>query len=342
MRRSGFFIQSVFASAVAFAALPAMAADTLAPKVMVITMFGGEAKPWLAERKLDTKIKVPGLSHEYPEVACDTGDLCMMTTAMGFANAASSVSALVYSGKFDLKNTYFIIAGIAGVDPTDGTLGSAHWARYAIDGGLRHEIDPRQVSADWKNGVIALGAKKPGEKASWGSGTEVYQLNEVLLQKAFALSKDTQLSDNDDSKAYRAAYAKGQPGSAAPTVSICDTLSTDTYWHGTKIAEGMADWVSLMTEGKGNYCTTQMEDNATLTALKRGADAGLVNFDRIALVRTASNFDREPEGKTAAESLSAKSGGFMPSTANAYRVGAKLADAVIGDWATWEKGVPAN
>lgn len=338
MRIPALFIASVLASV----GLPAVAAEPIAPKVMVITMFGGEAKPWLTERKLDTKIAVPGLSKEYPEVACDAADLCMMTTAMGFANAASSVSALVYSQKFDLKNTYFIIAGIAGVDPTDGTLGSAHWARYVVDAGLRHEIDPRQVPADWPNGVVALGAKKPGEKAGWGSGTEVYQLNEQLLQKAFALSKDTELSDNDDSKAYRAAYKKGEPGSAAPIVSICDTLSTDTYWHGTKIAEGMADWVSLMTGGKGNYCTTQMEDNATLTALKRGGDAGLLQFDRIAVLRTASNFDREPEGKTAAESLSAKSGGFVPSTVNAYRVGSKLADAVIADWAVWQKGVPAK
>lgn len=342
MRPAGIFIRSVLALSFAAAALPAVAAETVAPKVMVITMFAGEAKPWLAERKLETKIKVPGFSSEYPEVACNADGLCMMTTAMGFANAASSVSALALGGQFDLKNTYFLIAGIAGVDPADGTLGSAHWARYAIDAGLRHEIDPRQVPADWPNGVVALGAKKPGEKAAWGSGTEVYQLNEALLQKAYSLSKDTVLDDNDAAKTYRAAYAKGQPGSQAPAVSICDTLSTDTYWHGTKIAEGMGDWVSLMTEGKGNYCTTQMEDNATLTALKRAADAGLVDFNRVALLRTASNFDREPASMSANESLSAKSGGFMPATNNAYRVGAKLADAVIGDWEIWQKGVPAK
>jgi purine nucleoside permease len=253
----------------------------------------------------------------------------------------NGVSALIYSGKFDLKNSYFIIAGIAGVDPTDGTLGSAHWARYAIDGGLRHEIDPRQIEAGWSNGVLALGAKKPGDKATWGSTTEVYQLNEDLLQKAFALTKDIELVDGDDAKAYRASYPAA-PGNAAPIVSICDTLSSDTYWHGSKIAEGMTDWVSLMTENKGNYCTTQMEDNASLTALKRGADAGLLDFNRIALLRTASNFDREAPGTSPAASLSAKSGGFGPSTANAYRVAGKLADDVIGNWAGWEKGVPAR
>jgi purine nucleoside permease len=341
MRRSGRLYNFILALALSCLAPQAFASDVIAPKVMVITMFGGEAKPWLSERKLENKIAVPGLSKEYPEVSCDAGDLCVMTTAMGFANAASSVSALIYSGKFDLKDTYVLIAGIAGVDPNDGTLGSAHWARYVIDGGLRHEIDPRQIDADWKNGIVALGAKKPGEKATWGSGTEVYQLNEALLQKAFKLSEKTELADGDEAKAYRATYGFA-PANAAPTVSICDTLSSDTYWHGTKIAEAMADWVSLLTDGKGNYCTTQMEDNASLTALKRGADAGLLNFDRIAVLRTASNFDREAAGTSPAVSLSAKSGGFVPSTINAYRVGAKLSDDIIANWTNWQKGVPAE
>lgn len=332
---------AAFAAGLAWTAPAALSQETLAPKVLVITMFGDEAKPWLEGRKLDTKVEVPGLSKEYPEVACDAAGLCVMTTAMGFANAASSVSAVLQSGLFDFEQSYILIAGIAGVDPSDGTLGSAHWARFAVDAGLRHEIDPRQIPADWPDGVVALGAKRPGEKPGWGAGTEIYRLNEQLANKAFALTGNVELVDSDEAKAYRAAY-KTAPANAAPAVSICDTLSTDTYWHGSIIAKSMGDWVSLLTEGAGNYCTTQMEDNATLTALQRGADAGLLRFDRIALLRTASNFDREPEGMTAANSLSAKSGGFGPATANAYRVGSKFADAVINDWAKWEKGVPTE
>ena len=68
----------------------------------------------------------------------------------------------------------------------------------------------------------------------------------------------------------------------------------------------------------------------------------VLDFNRIALLRTASNFDREAPGTSPAASLSAKSGGFGPSTANAYRVAGKLADDVIGNWAGWEKGVPAH
>ncbi|WP_054308017.1 purine nucleoside permease [Mesorhizobium sp. 1M-11] len=332
---------AALAAALVTTATMAQAEQPIAPKVLVVTMFGGEAKPWLEGRKFDTKLKVPGLSKEYPEVACDATGLCVMTTAMGYANAASSVSAVIYSGLFDLRQSYILIAGIAGVDPSDGTLGSAHWARFAVDAGLRHEIDPRQIPADWPDGVVALGAQKPGEKPKWGSGTEVYKLNEKLAEKALALTSSVELADSDKAKAYRAAY-KSSPGNAAPAVSICDTLSTDTYWHGTKTAESMGKWVSLLTDGAGNYCTTQMEDNASLTALQRGADAGLLQFDRIALLRTASNFDREPDGKTAIESLSADSGGFGPATANAYRVGSKFADTVINEWAEWQKTVAAK
>ena len=82
---------------------------------------------------------------------------------MGFAKAASSVSAVVLGNRFDLSRTYFLVAGIAGVDPTDGTLGSADWARYVIDGGLHHEIDPRQIPSGWKAGVVPLGAAEPGQ-----------------------------------------------------------------------------------------------------------------------------------------------------------------------------------
>ncbi|WP_425287370.1 purine-nucleoside phosphorylase [Paramesorhizobium deserti] len=317
-----------------------LAAEPIKPKVMVITMFGAEAKPWLEGEKADIKIPVPGFAKDYPDVACSAEGLCVLTTAMGYANAASTLSALVHSDLFDLKQTYFIIAGIAGVDPSKGTLGSAHWARFAIDGSLRHEIDPRQIPEGWSDGVLALGAKTPGEKAQWGAGTEVYRLNESLLQKAFALSQETELADNEDAEAYRAHYTQ-EAAKEKPGVSICDTLSSDSYWHGAMIAEGMARWVALLTEGEGSYCTTQMEDNATLTALRRGADAGLVDFDRIALLRTASNFDREGGDQTAVESLTAKSGGFGPSTINAYRVASTVAKAIISDWDKWAGGVPA-
>lgn len=319
-------------------AMPAMAQDNakIAPKVMVITMFSQEAKPWAEGEKFTNMIKVAGLNPDYPEVSCTDAGLCHMTTAMGFANAASSVSAVALSDKFDLSDTYFLIAGIAGVDPKHGTLGSAHWAKYAVDADLNHRIDQRELPEGWETGSFALGAENPTQKAKWSAGTEVYALNGKLADFAYNLTKDVELLDGDSAKTYRKHY-KSDVATGAPMVSQCDTLSSDTYWHGVKIAESMEKWVKLLTDGKGTYCTSQMEDNATLTALKRAAEAGKLDFDRIALLRTASNFDRQGADQTALESLKSESGGFKLATTNAYRVGKTYADAIIDGWDKWQE-----
>jgi len=316
-------------------------ASRIAPKVLVITMFPPETKPWLEGEQLTTKIPVAGMNADFPDVSCNERGLCVLTTGMGFANAASTVSALVYGGKFDLRRTYFIIDGIAGVDPKDGTLGSVHWARYAIDATLRHEIDPRQMPSEWSTSFVGLGAAAPGQKPAHMAGTEIYQLNETLLQKAYALSRDTPLVDSPKARAYRAHY-DGAVATGAPFVSICDTSSADLYWHGSVMAEQVEAWSALLSDGKSNYCTSQMEDNATLTALRRGADAGLVDFNRVALLRSASNFDREGKGQTAAQSLASDSGGFEIALKNGYRTGAAVAHAIMKSWPLWSKGVPAN
>jgi purine nucleoside permease len=332
---------TVLAAALIAAASRAAAADAppVAPKVLVITMFGGEAKPWLDGEPLTHKFVPPGLSNAYPDVACSDDGLCVMTTGMGYANAASSVAALVFGGRFDLTKTYFLIAGIAGVDPAEGTLGSAHWARFAIDGGLQNEIDPREAPPDWSAGYLAIGAPAPGKKAEEHYGDVVYRMNEDLLQAAFRLTKDVDLVDGDVAKAYRAKYAEAA-ATAPPQVSICDTISSDTWWHGARLGAAMEAYAKLVTDGAANPCTTQQEDNATLTALRRGAEANRLDFSRVAILRTASNFDREAPGQSAAESLAARSGGYLPSVASAHRVGARLAHAIVDDWATWSAGPP--
>jgi purine nucleoside permease len=333
---------AVLAAALVAAALsrPA-AADSppVAPKVLVVTMFGGEAKPWLDGEALTRKLAPPGLSKAYPDVACSDDGLCLTTTGMGYANAASSIAALVFGGEFDLSKTYFLIAGIAGVDPAEGTLGSAHWARFALDGGLQNEIDPREAPAEWSAGYLAIGAAAPGKRAEDHYGDEVYRLNEDLLQAAYRLTKDVDLVDSDAAKAYRAKYSE-PAATAPPRVSICDTISSDTWWHGARLGAAMEAYAKLIADGAANPCTTQQEDNATLTALKRGAEANRLDFNRVAILRTASNFDREAPGQSAAESLAARSGGYVPSVANAHRVGAKLAHAIVDDWATWSAGPP--
>jgi purine nucleoside permease len=321
------------------ALLPAAAAaEVIAPKVMVIAMFDAEAKPWQDNLDLSTKVQVPGLPEGADEVACNA-DLCQMTTTMGFANAAASTMALALSDKFDLTRTYFIIAGIAGVDPRNGTLGSAAWADHVVDAGLVHRIDDREAPPEWTSQIVELGAKAPSEKPGWSAGTEVFQLNPALVEVAFETSKDVELADNDDAAAYRRLYTQ-DAAKAEPEVMVCASVSADTYWHGAITAKEVEDHVALLTDGKADYCMSQMEDNATLAALRRGAQAGRLDFDRVAVLRTASNFDRAHEGQGTAESLAAKSGGFTSATENAFRVGNAFAQKIIADWSSFENGLP--
>lgn len=322
----------------AIAATPTLAAEAFAPKVLVIAMFEAEAAPWLKNLDLPEKIVVPGLPKDFNALSCNA-DLCVMTTTMGYANAASSAMAIGFSDQLDLSQTYVLIAGIAGVDPANGTLGSAAWADHVVDAGLVHRIDSRDAPVDWTSQIVELGAKAPGEKPGWAAGTEVFTLNPALVAAAYEATEAVELADGDEAAAYRATYTQ-DAAKAAPQVMICASVSADTYWHGATIAQEVADHAGLLTDGAADYCMSQMEDNATLTALSRAAEAGRLDLDRVAVLRTASNFDRAAEGQETAASLSAKSGGFGPATENAYRVGRAFAETVITDWDRFSKGLP--
>lgn len=310
-------------------------------KVLIISMFAPEAQPWIDKLGLTQDVPVPGLSIDYPNVHCNANDVCQLTTGMGKANAASSVSALIYSGKFDLQRTYFLVAGIAGIDPSQGTLGSAAWARFLVDSDIAWEIDTREVPASWPSGFIGINTQGPGQKPPLDYKTEVFRVNEALLQKALALSKNAVLDDNATARAYRANYPSA-PANQPPTVVQCDTAAGNTYWHGAKLGEREAAWVKLLTDGQGTYCTTQQEDNATFEALTRGAKTGLLDLQRVAVLRTASNFDRPYPGQTPYDSLvGSNSGGFVPSLNNLYLAGGPLVNEIVTRWSVWKHGVPS-
>jgi purine nucleoside permease len=302
-------------------------------------MFAPEAAPWIKNLALDQKIPVAGLSADFPEVVCNADDVCLMTTGMGHANAAASTMALLFSRQFDLRKSYILIGGIAGMDPAMGTLGTAAWARYLVDFGLQQEIDAREKPAGWATGYLGIHAADPGAKPILAYKTEVFQLDERFLQKALKLSSNAMLTDSDKAAKYRSNYP-ATPANQPPKVIQCDTLAGDTYWHGAMIGERAHDWVALLTDGRGTYCTTQQEDNATYEALRRGAAAGLVDISRVADLRTGSNFDRPYPGETADTSLHTSSGGFPIACENIYRAGSPVVQDIVAHWDQWEIEVP--
>jgi purine nucleoside permease len=274
-------------------------------------------------------------------VRCNADGICQMTTGMGHANAAASTMALILSQRFDLRKAYILIAGIAGINPELGSIGSATWARYLVDFGLQHEIDPREMPKDWQGGFLGLQTSNPGQKPKLNYGTELFQVDEILLDKIIRLTSGAKLADSDAARAYRAHYAAA-PANQPPAIIQCDTLADDTYWHGGLIGKRASAWTLLVTDGKGTYCTTEQEDNATFEALRRGQAAGLLDLKRVAVLRTASNFDRPYPGQSVVESLAAKSGGFPISIANLYLAAAPWVNDLVSHWEQWQDGVPKD
>ena len=79
-----------------------------------------------------------------------------------------------------------------------------------------------------------------------------------------------------------------------------------------------------------------MEDTGTLQSLKYLAQAGRVDWQRILVLRTVSNFDQQPRGMTAADSLAHQRIGtysaYLPSLEAAYKVGHEVVNELLAQW----------
>ncbi len=235
-----------------------------------------------------------------------------------------------------------MIAGIAGIDPARGTLGSVAWARYVVDAGIAHEIDARDLPDGWQDGYFGVFTDSSGQLPKFEYHSELFQLDEALLQKAFELSRPVTLADGADLKAYRRHYPNA-PANQPPAVIQCDTLSSDTWWAGDHLGGHARSWTRLLTSGKGVYCTSQQEDNALLTALTRGAGSGLVDLGRVAILRGAADFDRPYPQQGALQSLLAQralSDGAGIAAENLVRAGMPLVEEIVRHWNSWQNGVP--
>ncbi|WP_405496908.1 purine-nucleoside phosphorylase [Nocardia sp. NBC_00511] len=276
--------------------------------VLVITMFDPENAVWLQHEQLPTTVEVPGA---FKPVRCNTDRLCVAETGQGKANAATTMMAILGSDKFDFSHAYFLTAGIGGTPPGQGTLGGAAWARWVVDFDLGNHLEPA-TAPDVPFGY------RPVEDYN----TAVYQLDPTLVDKAFELTRGVPLADSPQAVAERSHY----PGQEArtPAVMKCDTMTGDDYFAGKSISDTAAYIMTLRTKGDGTYCTTQMEDNATATALKAH---GYLN--RYLSLRTMSNFDQPYPGQSVTDLLDTTSGGFDIALQNQYTLGKTVATNLL-------------
>ena len=297
-------------------------------KAVVVTMFErdadtgdepGEFQFWVERAKLDKVYPNPGGHHN---LRSNGKGLLGMVTGVGTARAAASVMSLGMDPRFDLRKAYWLVAGIAGVDPNKASVGSAAWAEHVIDSDLAFEIDAREIPKDWANGLRPL---------SRGRGL-AFQLDPKLVNWAVSLTKDIQLEDTENLQKARARYTAYPNGKRPPFVLKGDTMSGGRFWHGKLMNDWANQFMREMTDGKGDFVTTAMEDSGTLQALHYLSRAGKVDVSRVLVLRTASNYSMPPAGESAAESLLGNSkqhySGYRESLEAAYRVGM----AVVAEW----------
>ena len=174
-----------FASAVTCAAAPAEA--PMKVRAVVVAMFEvgkdrgdtpGEFQLWVEREHLDKVYPLPAAYHDV--LANEETGVIGIVTGEGTARAASTIMALGCDPRFDLTHAYWLVAGIAGIDPADASTGSAAWAEWVVDGDLAHEIDPREMPKDWTSGFIPLEGDRPYPQPKPnpnGACNVVYHLN---------------------------------------------------------------------------------------------------------------------------------------------------------------------
>ena len=326
-------------------------------RVVVVTAFelgkdsgdiAGEFQNWVEKLPLSEEIPAPATYHGVyrynPELK-----VLGIVTGEGPSRVASSITALASDPRFDLSHAYFILAGIAGINPNAGTLGTVSWARYAVNGGSAHMLDAREMPADWPDGFTPVQGStpyvQPRPPVHSIAADMVFEFNPQLVNWAYQRTKDIPLTDTPELEQKRQLYINFPKAQAKPKVIIGDTISSETFWSGHELNKWAERWVSYWTDGKGSMVTTAMEEIALFQALSYQEKVGRVDTKRILSVRAASNFDAAPPGESAAEKLKEEENeegfiGLQAATTAAYQVASPIVKELATHWDLYKDQIP--
>ncbi len=329
--------------------------DTRSPRpvrVVIVTMFeigedtgdrAGEFQLW-KERREFTEI-LPFLGYKDLHYNGDEQFL-LMATGIGTARAAAATMALGMDPRFDLSKAYWLVVGIAGIDPEDATVGSAAWAEYLVDGDLSHQIDAREMPEDWPFGYFPRYTTRPLDPDRPEPSGELFQLNGDLTEWAYQLTRDIVLPDDPTVQQERALYTAHPNAQGKPIVMKGDHIAALTFWHGSLLNDWANQLVHYWTAGKGNMVTSGMEDTGTYQSMMWLDRINRADKDRMMVLRLGSNFTMQPPGRTAAENLLKETQGYKYAgldiaVESGYRVGSVVLDELVQNWARYESGIPA-
>ncbi len=293
-------------------------------KVLVLTTFGGtdwgESGPWFAHETWPLRFDVKGA---FSPVYCQQNGKCVTITGTGKTNSGPSLMAIMLSDKLNMDSAYIVTSAIAGTradagqEGFQGTLGFVGIANWIVDGDFGTHFDR-----------LDLSKRDPADVQKYGwyylsdYDNAQFHLNDALVQKAYALTKNLALVDSAEAQAARAKYPT-QKG-MVPFVAICDTVSMDDFFSGNHDADKVDHIVRYRSGGAATKCTSEFEDAGYANVLER---FGML--DRLVIVRAASDYETQAPGQSAYELVTSGYPGYSISTENAYRVATVIADYLV-------------
>lgn len=308
---------------------------------MIITTFAiednrgdalDEFQLWLNREQLDEVLPFPGGLHPLRTNRDHT--MLGMVSGTTLVNATASLMALGMDPRFDLSHAYLLINGLAGVNPSGASIGSAAWARFVVGGPARY-IDPREAPSNWPYGFFPSGATEPDPPAipvtPWQRPI-AYPLNAKLAEWAYTVTRDLNLGDDPAVAAFRTGFTDTPNAQRPPFVLLGDTLASDIFWHGATMTRYASDWVRLYTEGRGTFVMAEMEDAGFMEAINRLAATHRVDPARVLVLRTGSNYTMPPPGHTAIESVSAPFLGARMALESAWLCGSTVLRWLLDHW----------
>lgn len=341
---------AILAGILACAAAPARAEAPIEISTVVVTAFevgketgdtAGELQNWA--EAIPTSL--PFVGGDWPLRYDPARKLLVINTGIGTNRAAVATMALGTDPRFDLTHAYWIIAAIAGINPNTGSVGSAAWVGDLVDTDYGYAIDPREAPAGWTTGFFSRGSKQPYGEPRGDAKYNHFPLNKGLRDWAFALTASMTLPDNAALAGLRAGYPKYPAAQCAPAVVIGDEATGQTFWHGKLMNDHVERWVAYWTGKPGTFVVTGMEDTGVAHALQVLGGQGKADPARLLVLRTASNYTIQPEGKDAAGSLHAESNelsALKASTDAAYYVALPVVNAISANWARYRTAVPTG
>lgn len=321
-------------------------------KMVIVTMFeigadegdtAGEFQLWKARQNLTERVAFPHGHHDL-FLNPDTGVLAIVT-GVGTMNSAGAVMALGLDQRFDLSHAYWLVAGIAGIDPEDASIGSAVWSTWLVDGDLGHEIDAREIPDDWEYGFFARRTQFPFDPKRPESRGEVFKTNGALRDWAYELTKDTDLGDSPSLAESRAPYTNHPNALRPPFVLTGGHIAAMTFWHGQLMNDWANRWVSYWSGGETDFVTSAMEETGSFQSIVYLHNINRVDKNRFMVLRTGSNYTMPPPGVGAAENLLHENDGYqglVVSVESLYRVGVKVVDEILSDWPTYKTTIPGS